>query len=332
MKNYHPLDIIIFHVGGIGNYGPVDAIIKTFPQRSVVICFEANVSEGDYLMQEKYRKLGARTVMVPKCIGEKHGKHPFYVNKHPASSSIYPPAKQALEYHVQYKRINTWKENTELDRMSELDIVTLDELVRDGTVPLADVLSMDAQGSEIPVMQGGKLALQELLFVVWEVDFIELYQGQAVFADQDRYLTQQGFRIADILNQQYWHPGPAAGDGFLTVGEALYFRQLDWVLDHTADKKILPQKLIKLAMIAYAFRRISYSTKILSMAFDLFNQETKALLASDASLTPMVQKYQYLQAHKDDYLKDNMFFYPRSMRERLKRLIKRSKQAVKKVL
>ena len=331
-KDYNPLDIIIFHVGGIGNYGPVDMIIKTFPQRSVVICFEANMSDGDYLIQEKNRKLGARTVMIPKCIGEKNGKHPFYINKHPESSSIYPPAPHALEYHIKYNHINTWKENTELDHMSEVDIVTLDDLARDGTIPLADVLSMDTQGSELPIMRGGEVSLRELLFVACEVDFIELYQGQATFADQDHYLTQQGFRIADILNEQYWHPGPAAGEGFLTVGEALYFRQLDWVMEHTADKKMLPQKLIKLAMIAHAFGRISYSTKILSIAFNLFHKETQDLLASDASLTPIVQQYQYMQNHKDDYIKDNTFFYPKNFRERYKRFIKKTKRAIKTVL
>ena len=31
IKEISPLDIVIFHVGGVGGYGPIDKIIHQFP-------------------------------------------------------------------------------------------------------------------------------------------------------------------------------------------------------------------------------------------------------------------------------------------------------------
>ena len=155
LKELDPLDIVMFHVGGIGGYGPIDHIINQFAQHAVVVCFEANPSKNDLLVQEQYSARGVRTVLVPKCVGDARGKQHFYVNKQPASSSLFPPAPQALQEHVVYQGINTWGENCELDHMMEVDTITLDAMVRDGFLPVPDVLSIDAQGAELRIMGGG---------------------------------------------------------------------------------------------------------------------------------------------------------------------------------
>jgi len=155
IKELNPLDIVMFHVGGVGGYGPIDHIINQFAEHAVVVCFEANPTESDLLVQEQYAARGVRTVLVPRCVGDVQGKQHFYVNKHPESSSLFPPAPQALQEHVVYPGINTWGENCELDRVVEVDTITLDVLVRDNILPAPDVLSIDAQGAELRIMRGG---------------------------------------------------------------------------------------------------------------------------------------------------------------------------------
>jgi FkbM family methyltransferase len=333
IENLSPLDIVIFHIGGVGGYGPVKKVIEMFPERSVVICFEANPSEKDLLIQEKYQKRGVRTVFIPKCIGEKRGKQCFYVNKHRASSSIFPPASEAVGEHILGldKGLNTWAENCELDYVAELDTVSLDELIGDNILPSPDILSMDTQGSEMPIMRGGQNALEDLLCMICEVNFSEIYKGQELFFSQQKFLHDRGFRIADVLNTQYWHPGPAAGAGFLTVGEALFFRKSEAVFSRfqKTDSRALLYKLIKLAAIAYAFDRVSYSSKILKLALEKFGAESEAILASDKNFKPMLDRYYYMQKNYGDYLKDNRFFYRRGLKEIIGDIVKDKNHAIR---
>lgn len=333
IDNLSPFDIVIFHVGGVGGYGPVKKVIEMFPERAVVICFEANPSEKDLLIQEKYQKRGVRTVFIPKCVGETRGKQRFYVNKHRASSSIFPPAPEAAGEHILGldKGINTWGENCELDYLAEVDTVILDELIADGILPNPDILSMDTQGSEMPIMRGGRRALEDLLCVICEVNFSEIYEGQELFFSQQKFLHDRGFRIADVLNAQYWHPGPAAGVGFLTVGEALFFRDLKTYYSkfEKQDSKLLLYKLIKMAAIAYSFDRVSYSSKILKLTSEKFGAEAESLILSDKNFKPMLEKHYYMQKNHGNYLKDSHFFYRRGWKEIVGNVIKDKNHAIR---
>lgn len=325
IKNLKPLDIVVFHVGGIGEYGPIDRVIEQFPEHVVAVCFEANSSEGDRLMQEEYAKRGVRTILVEKCVGDISGKQNFYVNKHPESSSLFPPSPQAIGEHVMYKNINTWGENCELDHMAEVETITFDELAENGTLPKPDVFSIDAQGAELRIMRGGQRAIDDVLCVITEVEFFEIYKGQDLFCAQQSFLSERGFRLAEIMNPQYWHPGPAAGLGFLTPGEALFFRDLKSCCSklQESDSKLLLYKLIKLAILAYAFERFSYSSKIITLAVEKFGAEAESLLSADKKLKPILDSQRYMQKNNDKYLKDNLFFYKKEVIKRdLKNLIR----------
>lgn len=321
IKELNPLDIIMFHVGGIGGYGPIDDIINKFAQDAVVVCFEANSSENDRLVQEHYSTRGVRTFLVPKCVGDIQGKQHFYINKYPASSSLFPPAPQALQEHVLFKHYNisgefcditTWGENCELDHIEEVDTVTIDSMVRENILPAPDVLSLDAQGAELRIMRGGEHCVTEsVLGIVSEIEFFEIYQGQDLFCAQMDFLSEHGFRLADLFSTQYWHPAPAAGQGFLTVGEALFFRDAEKYISkfQNSDSNILLYKLMKLAAIAYAFRRFSYSSKIATLILEKYGDEAKSLFLSNKSYKPILDMQQYMQRNHHKYLKDNKFFY-----------------------
>ena len=93
----------------------------------------------------------------------------------------------------------------------------------------------------------------------------------AYFLNNLIFWEKKGFRFVDLFSQQRWHPGPPAGDGFLTVGEALYVKYAifkEGVVEETSfgcvdGQSLSPIKLIKIAMIAFAFRRYSYCYSIM---------------------------------------------------------------------
>jgi len=77
------------------------------------------------------------------------------------------------------------------------------------------------------------------------------------------FLDGHGIRLADIYSKQHWHPGPQAGHGFLTVGEALWLRTIDSLLTDYDTSQESAVRAIKQAAIGMSFKRFSYAHTIL---------------------------------------------------------------------
>lgn len=58
-----------------------------------------------------------------------------------------------------------------------------------------DFIKIDVQGSELPIFENGRQVLANTLVIHTEVEFVELYKGQPLFADVDRFLRSQGFQF-----------------------------------------------------------------------------------------------------------------------------------------
>jgi len=317
-KELNPLDIVLFHIGGTGDYGHIESIIKRFASHAVVVCFEANSSKDDELVREQYSASGVRTFFVPKCVGDSVGKQQFHVNKYRESSSLFLPSPKALQEHIMCRSmskgcaVHTWGQNCELDHIEEVETITLDSMVQQNILPAPDVLSIDAQGAELRIMRGGEHCIAEsVLCVVSEVEFYEIYQGQDLFCAQMNFLSSHGFRFADMYSKQYWHPAPAAGRGFLTVAEAMFFREVEKYRFQfkDSDPDILLYKLMKLAAIAYAFGRFSYSAKIVKLILKEYGDKAEKLFSSDKSYKPVLEMQQYMQKNYNKYLNDFEIFY-----------------------
>merc|ERR1712083_1207607 len=64
-----------------------------------------------------------------------------------------------------------------------------------------DFLKLDVQGYELAVLQGAETALRDVLVLHTEVEFVEMYEKQPLFAEVDQFLRRAGFvfhRFASI--------------------------------------------------------------------------------------------------------------------------------------
>jgi len=247
--------IVIWHIGGEGDYGPAMAITAAYPDSQLVI-FDAREDTDDHLKAQS----NERTIVINRCVDETIGKSNFFVNKWPLSSSLLPTSPVAAHEDPGYSHCATWAENTELARTISLQTITIDEVVRLGLAPIPDVLSIDAQGAELRILKGASKTLPNVLCVVSEVEFFEIYEDQGLFDEQMALLRNYAFRLAEIQNSQFWHPSKRTGTGFHTVGEAVWLRYVGHVAGRGAihHSDLLPQNLFKLILIADAFRRYSY--------------------------------------------------------------------------
>ncbi len=107
------------------------------------------------------------------------------------------------------------------------------------------------------ILWGAKETLRNVLCVVAEVEFVEIYQGQHLFHEQMAYLLPYHFRLMDLFCMQHWHPGERFGNGSLSVAEAVWLRD-----DY---ENLTGKQLEMLAQIAAGFGRLSLALKIIPM-------------------------------------------------------------------
>ena len=130
-----------------------------------------------------------------------------------------------------------------------------------------DFLQIDVQGADLDVLQGALNILKSVLAIQIEVEFNPLYQGQPLFRDVDRFLSEQGFSIFDlgaVSRNRARSPicsGRGKHSGQILWGDAFYLRDL---LAESGNPDLkTPENLFKLACVADALSFPDYSIEIL---------------------------------------------------------------------
>lgn len=316
--NVEPQDIVMFHIGGCGTYGPIDAVTRLFPNQCVIFAFEARETKADTIIQEYYNSAGVKTFLVNIGIAGKSGVRDFYVNKHVESSSLFPPSEQALNEHifpyiVPNSGVITWRENTELDYMTKVNVINLESFIKEYAI-IPDVLSIDAQGAELEILRGIGVYIEQVNTIVSEVEFFEIYKGQGLFHEQVEFLSRYGIRLAELMNTQMWSPGPEYGKGFLTVAEALWFKSIDKFLaiNKSADNHLISG--IKLAAIGYSFDRFSYAYTLMKKLIERAEDQVIALCIR-YGYEKLLELVTMIDDNLLNYEQDKFFFVNKYIRE-----------------
>lgn len=169
------------------------------------------------------------------------GKHSLHVLGKPSGSSLYPPNPPVIgEFATEsYRR---------LDKVVEIDALSFSDFIREEARPLPNLIKFDTQGSELDILR----SLQDehwadLLAVQTEIEFVELYKGQHLFADVDLFMKSKGFILYDLLPVRSYRSGGDETHYYLKkhlgigrnrrdiscrliAGDALYLRPLPEIL------------------------------------------------------------------------------------------------------
>jgi len=148
---------------------------------SDIIGFEPN--QEACLALNKKNEIDSR--YLPYFIGDGTIKT-FYETNWAPTSSLYQPNKELLEkFHNLYEITTVLKEH-------QVQTHRLDEITE---INRADFIKMDIQGSELNVLENAINVLKTSVIVQVEVEFVEMYKGQPLFADVDSFLRSQGFQF-----------------------------------------------------------------------------------------------------------------------------------------
>lgn len=111
-----------------------------------------------------------------------------YGNK---SSSLLPPK--------QHIALVPW---IAFDRAIEVETMRLDEFCVEHAVDTVDLAFLDVQGAELMVLRGAGASLRRIRAIWMEVAAVELYQGQPLAGEVERFMRDNGFVcIEDTLSR-----------------------------------------------------------------------------------------------------------------------------------
>lgn len=186
----------------------------------------------------------------------------FHVCANPLTSSLYKPNDRLLSlfHNLHLPVVET----------SRVDTKRLDDLPE---IAACDLLKIDVQGAELDVLQGGGRVAGNALVVDVEVEFVPMYEGQALFGDIDVHLRKLGFMLHRFtapfsrqLRPLVFGTGPfGPGSQLLYAEAAVYIRAID-KLDALSNDRLL------------AFARIMHdvyrSFDVAGALIDLYDRRT----------------------------------------------------------
>ena len=226
------LDIGAMEIGsGKETYAP---LLET--GKVEIIGFEPD--EGE-CVKLNLRKDGTR-VYYPYFIGDGE-KATYYQTNMAMTGSLFEPNSELL------KKFQNLNELTTLVKTHQVDTMRLDDIE---SVTDVDYIKIDVQGAELSVFKNGQDVLAQTSIIHTEVEFVEMYKGQPLFADIDIFLRSQGFQLhtIDYFGSRCFKPFIVEDNVNKGINQRLW-ADVVYVKDFMKFDELPDGKLIKLAVI-----------------------------------------------------------------------------------
>jgi FkbM family methyltransferase len=149
--------------------------------RARIIGFEPTPQECERLNQE----YGKPHCFFPCFVGDGQTAT-FHETNWSLTGSLYEPNSPLLE------KFQNLAEAVRPVAKHSVSTTRVDDLVEIDNV---DFIKIDVQGSELTIFQNALRLLTGTLLIQTEVEFVELYRGQPMFADVDIFLRNNGFQF-----------------------------------------------------------------------------------------------------------------------------------------
>jgi FkbM family methyltransferase len=158
----------------------------------------------------------ASSLCLPVALSDQTGPAVLYRCAAPTNDSLRPINKRFVDRYKMEKFAQTGKER--------IEITTLDDAL--SNLPLqGEFLKLDTQGTEYDILQGARDTLHDRTAAIYcEVEFAEVYMGQALFSEIDVYLRAFGFSFIGFDNMSYRSRTPWKGRERLLHADALFIK------------------------------------------------------------------------------------------------------------
>jgi len=193
--------------------------------------------------------------ILPHAVAGRSGVATLCRTRSPHCSSLLEPRHAWLE-RFRYRDLFLEEGRT------EVACVTLDEAAKEHDLR-ADVLKLDSQGLERPILETAGALLDDLLCLDVEAGFVENYVGESTLADVDPFLRARGFLMFDLEPRRQLRVGPAEGRGQPLWAETIWLR--DWLSEASfgiARPEPTAERLLRTAFLATFLGHADYAREL----------------------------------------------------------------------
>jgi FkbM family methyltransferase len=155
------------------------------------------------------RFAGKKVRIWNAALHEHEGKVDLQVHANAATSSVLPRPVAGRRYFDSSDRVVA---------TVTVDALSLDRLAGDAAIEHVDLLKLDTQGAELPIIRGAKRLLQSAAIDVIYTEFFVVphYEGAATLHELWAALDAHGYVLYDVFK------GPYGRNGQLRFGDAIF--------------------------------------------------------------------------------------------------------------
>lgn len=212
----------------------------------------------------------SRQTYINSALHKDKGIVDFYHTRARQLSSIFVPKYSFLKQFPESERF-------EVSETSKIEVDSLDSQLEKYHIDDVDFIKLDTQGSELFILEGARSALNNVFGLEIEVEFSQMYEGQPLFSDVDKFIRDFGFQLFD-LRPCYWKrkEGKNYGGlkGQLIFADALYFLKLKQIrerLNRIQDPILRKAKILRSISVALLYGYIDYALAIFEKEKEFFN-------------------------------------------------------------
>jgi FkbM family methyltransferase len=174
----------------VGASGDSPKIWDSLARYSSYVGFDPDLREIREIPEGRYR----RAVIVDAAVTDNENRQEvrFYLTKSPYCSSTLLPDSRSLENYI-------YSDLFVVEREATVRATTLDAVVQRLGLTGIDWLKVDTQGTDLRIFKTLSSKLRSgILAIDVEPGLIDAYQGEDLFVDTHRTLTQSGFWLSDL--------------------------------------------------------------------------------------------------------------------------------------
>ena len=196
----------------------------------------------------------------------------FYLTNKEEISSVFAPNKKFLKQFPEEERFD-------ISSISKIETADMDSQLARYNIDDPDFIKLDTNGSELFVLEGAKDALNKAFGLEIEVEFNQIYEGQPLFSDVDKFVRGFGFQLFD-LKGRYWKraSGRRYGGlkGQLIFADALYLlgpEGLSSRIGSIRDRETAKSKILRAVSISILYGYIDCALSVFEEYKEYFTDE-----------------------------------------------------------
>lgn len=138
---------------------------------------------------------------IDGALSKSRGPIRLHITSLPTASCVYPPNSDYLNYF----EFNEALKPRIVEKIVELDSVSIDGLFEIGKIDAPDIIKLDIHSSELDVLKGARKSLQNTCCVLVETWHNPVHKNAGLSGEVEDFMLKQGFELFDMRVSSMWN-------------------------------------------------------------------------------------------------------------------------------